>query len=136
MNGWFGDDSAKPPVGVFAVQPTSIRVDDITDGTSNTLLLQEQILTPGSNGVIPQMLVQVMEPYSVGSTVWGVNAPTSGVNWPYAPYYLAGISSYHPGGANVAMADGSARFLSQTINLMLLGQLGTRAGGELVGGDF
>jgi hypothetical protein len=34
------------------------------------------------------------------------------------------------------MADGSVQFLSQTINLMFLGRLGTRAGGELIGGDF
>jgi prepilin-type N-terminal cleavage/methylation domain-containing protein/prepilin-type processing-associated H-X9-DG protein len=136
VNGWFGDNPRKAPVGVFAVQPKSTRVDDISDGTSNTLLLQEQILIPGGDGVAPGMLVQVMEPYSVGTTVWGVNNPPPYSIWPSAPYYLAGISGYHPGGANVAMADGSVQFLSQTINLMLLGRLGTRAGGEPIGGDY
>jgi prepilin-type N-terminal cleavage/methylation domain-containing protein/prepilin-type processing-associated H-X9-DG protein len=136
VNGWFGDNPAKPVVGVFAVIAKSTTIAEISDGTSQTLMLQEQTLIPGGEGVAPNMLAQVPDPYAVGSTVWGVNSPMAGVNWPYAPYYLAGISSYHPGGANVAIADGSVRFLSQTINLMLLGSLGTRAGGEPIGGDY
>ena len=35
-----------------------------------------------------------------------------------------------------AMADGSVQFLSQTINLMVLGHLGTRDGGEIIPADF
>ncbi|HQU45184.1 MAG TPA: DUF1559 domain-containing protein [Pirellulales bacterium] len=38
--------------------------------------------------------------------------------------------SYHPGGVNSAMADGSARFVSQDIDLSVWRALATRGGGE------
>jgi len=41
--------------------------------------------------------------------------------------------AFHPGGANVAMADGSVQFLSDTTPLRLLCTLVTRAGGETAG---
>lgn len=40
--------------------------------------------------------------------------------------------SYHPGGANHALADGSIRFISETVNLLNYQAMGTRAGGEAV----
>jgi prepilin-type N-terminal cleavage/methylation domain-containing protein/prepilin-type processing-associated H-X9-DG protein len=46
-----------------------------------------------------------------------------------------GLSSYHPGGANVLMADGSVRFLKDSIGYQPLWSLGTRAGGEVLSAD-
>jgi prepilin-type processing-associated H-X9-DG protein len=40
--------------------------------------------------------------------------------------------SQHPGGANLAFADGSARFLSETLPIATLQARSTRAGGEVV----
>ena len=40
--------------------------------------------------------------------------------------------SYHPGGVNAAMADGSVRWFSSGTQMMLWRALGTRAGGEVV----
>jgi len=40
--------------------------------------------------------------------------------------------SFHPGGVNVALADGSCRTVSETIELGVWRALGTRAGGEVV----
>jgi prepilin-type processing-associated H-X9-DG protein len=40
--------------------------------------------------------------------------------------------SYHPGGVNVAMADGSVRFIGDRIQLQVWKALGTRCGGEIV----
>jgi prepilin-type N-terminal cleavage/methylation domain-containing protein/prepilin-type processing-associated H-X9-DG protein len=45
---------------------------------------------------------------------------------------MYGMSSYHPAGANVAMADGSVRFLKSTTNTIIVWSLGTRAGNEQV----
>jgi prepilin-type N-terminal cleavage/methylation domain-containing protein/prepilin-type processing-associated H-X9-DG protein len=43
--------------------------------------------------------------------------------------------SFHPGGANFAFADGSVKFIKQTIADMPYQALGTRAGGEVVSSD-
>jgi prepilin-type N-terminal cleavage/methylation domain-containing protein/prepilin-type processing-associated H-X9-DG protein len=43
--------------------------------------------------------------------------------------------SYHPGGANVLLGDGSVRFVKSTINGMVWRALGTIAGGEIVSAD-
>jgi len=45
------------------------------------------------------------------------------------------LSSYHPGGANVAMCDGSVRFLKSTTNLVTVWSLGSRNGGEVISAD-
>jgi prepilin-type N-terminal cleavage/methylation domain-containing protein/prepilin-type processing-associated H-X9-DG protein len=44
-------------------------------------------------------------------------------------------SSNHPGGANIMMADGSVRFLKNTINLQTYWALGSRNGNEVVSSD-
>ncbi len=44
-------------------------------------------------------------------------------------------SSYHPGGVNLAIGDGSVRFVKDGINLGAWRALSTRNGGEIVGGD-
>ena len=41
--------------------------------------------------------------------------------------------SYHPGGVNHALADGSVRFISETVDTKTYQFLGTRDGGETVG---
>jgi len=43
--------------------------------------------------------------------------------------------SYHPGGVNALLADGSARFIRTMINGQLWRGLGTVAGNDLVSGD-
>uniref|UniRef100_A0A7C4LLC6 DUF1559 domain-containing protein n=1 Tax=Schlesneria paludicola TaxID=360056 RepID=A0A7C4LLC6_9PLAN len=43
--------------------------------------------------------------------------------------------SFHPGGVNAALADGSARFISSTIDLSVWRALSTRAGDDAIG-DF
>lgn len=43
--------------------------------------------------------------------------------------------SNHPGGVNVAFADGSIRFIKDTINIATWRALGTRGGGEVISAD-
>jgi prepilin-type processing-associated H-X9-DG protein len=45
------------------------------------------------------------------------------------------LSSYHPGGCNVVMGDGSVRFLKDSISLPTLWALGSRAQGEVISAD-
>jgi prepilin-type N-terminal cleavage/methylation domain-containing protein/prepilin-type processing-associated H-X9-DG protein len=48
---------------------------------------------------------------------------------------IYGMSSFHPGGGNVAFADGSVRFLKDSTNMNIVWALGSRAGGEIVSSD-
>src|SRR5207244_172775 len=46
---------------------------------------------------------------------------------------LAAARSYHPAGVNLLLADGSVRFVTNSVALPAWRALGTRAGGEVVG---
>jgi len=63
----------------------------------------------------------------------GTAADTTALN-NFSRTHLA-ARSYHPGGANAAMADGSVRFFKNSVNLVTWNALGTRAGGEVISGD-
>ena len=43
--------------------------------------------------------------------------------------------SFHPGGVNTLMGDGSVRFIKDSINLRTWWALGTKAGGEVISSD-
>jgi prepilin-type processing-associated H-X9-DG protein len=45
------------------------------------------------------------------------------------------LSSYHPGGCNVLMCDGSVRFLKDSTNLSTIWAIGSRDQGEVVSAD-
>ena len=45
------------------------------------------------------------------------------------------MRSRHPGGVNTMMADGSVRFIKNSVNQMTWWALGTKAGGEVVSAD-
>jgi prepilin-type processing-associated H-X9-DG protein len=44
-------------------------------------------------------------------------------------------SSFHPGGCNFAFADGSVRFIKDSVNMLTYQSLGTRGGGEVISAD-
>jgi prepilin-type N-terminal cleavage/methylation domain-containing protein/prepilin-type processing-associated H-X9-DG protein len=48
---------------------------------------------------------------------------------------IIGASSHHPGGVNVGLMDGSVRYVKDTVAPQSWSALGTRAGGEVLGGD-
>ena len=54
-----------------------------------------------------------------------------GFNWPG----VWGLSSYHSGGANVVMLDGSVRFLKNSTNIITVWCLGSIAQGEVISSD-
>jgi prepilin-type N-terminal cleavage/methylation domain-containing protein/prepilin-type processing-associated H-X9-DG protein len=49
--------------------------------------------------------------------------------------HYTNASSNHPGGVNVAMADGSARFFKSSIAMMTWWALGTKSNGEVISSD-
>jgi prepilin-type processing-associated H-X9-DG protein len=44
-------------------------------------------------------------------------------------------NSYHPGGVNVGLCDGSVRFIKESIALPTWRAIGSRNGGEVISAD-
>ncbi len=77
--------------------------------------------------------------YSLGNILLGPNpkypnCSTNATGTLQSPG-LWGMSSYHPGGANILLADGAVRFLKDSVALPTVWALGTRAGGEIISAD-
>jgi prepilin-type N-terminal cleavage/methylation domain-containing protein/prepilin-type processing-associated H-X9-DG protein len=75
--------------------------------------------------------------YSMGSVLRPPNSkyPNCAVGTGGELPCTLGPSSYHPGGANVLMCDGSVRFLKDSISNQTLWALGSIAQGEIVSAD-
>ena len=99
----------------------------ITDGTSNTLFVGEDVA---------QLSAWLAWPYAnhtTGTCAIPINTTYQNANgedgqWPYTYSFR----SRHPGGAAFGMADGSVRFLRQTIAMATYRDASTMAGGEAV----
>jgi len=191
-----------PPNGVFQYDGPSYGIQDITDGSSNTIAFSEWLV--GNNIAIysPQRtIVRVGATYPPGASdgtgngsalllmpaggagldIWlsqtcAAQGPASvtsgnylgfrgdvwceglfghtlgniliGPNPPYpscdinlnggdtdGSFGFFGMSSNHPGGANVLMADGSVHFLKNSVSQLTVWALGSRSQGEVISSD-
>lgn len=80
--------------------------------------------------------------HTLGNTLVGPNPPYPncaadmfGLGDTDDDYGYFGLSSRHPGGCNVLMADGSVRFLKNSVNQLTLWGLGSRNQGEVISSD-
>jgi prepilin-type N-terminal cleavage/methylation domain-containing protein/prepilin-type processing-associated H-X9-DG protein len=153
---------------------SSVRITDITDGSSNTALFSEKIRGQGYPN--PRSDMYVMPTQTTLDTTFQVctslNTATAtpltskqGYSWVMGemccttynhvstpntqtcagigfPGNMANMamqvppSSFHTGGVNVLLADGSVRFITNSISLSTWRALGTRNGGEVLGSDL
>jgi prepilin-type N-terminal cleavage/methylation domain-containing protein/prepilin-type processing-associated H-X9-DG protein len=104
-----------------------IRILSITDGTSNTIMLGE-----AAAGKDYQNSWQHADA-SIATCTYPPNFLNPATGQPYAPTDWSngyGFHSWHTGGVNFAMSDGSVRMIENAIDLNLFRALGTRNGGE------
>jgi len=111
------------------------RIADITDGTSNTVMAGEIGTTPS---VSPNTTSNPQNPVWAGGTGGGCNGTSTlpGVlrimdpAYPLNGNFDQSFGSYHSGGANFLLCDGSVRFLSNGVNPTVYSAMGSRNGGE------
>jgi prepilin-type N-terminal cleavage/methylation domain-containing protein len=114
---------------------SQIRFADISDGSSKTILLGEALLPKDYLGWISGTRATLRNTSSINLP--GPNFTLSrtgqkdGVEEKLSPLFVGGFSSLHPGGAQFDFADGSTRFVADTIDPNLLRLLGNRADGEI-----
>ncbi len=136
--------------GIFYACST-VRFRDVTDGTSNTLLVGESRPDPafhkdgqgmdfwyiGSPQIDPCRCDGSTGGTEFSEFVGSTLAPMSALlKFPGMHGRLMELSfgSYHPGGAQFVMGDGNVRFVADTIDADLFTALGSRNGGEIVSG--
>ncbi len=111
VNPFLADIAMIDPVGNFeSALPANklIKLAEITDGTSNTILLMEASGRPGM--------------------AWSSPLSPAGLR-----EVFGGSNGFHRGGTVGCMADGSAKFFRDSMDMRVLGKLATRAGGETIG---
>ncbi|HVW02551.1 MAG TPA: DUF1559 domain-containing protein [Planctomycetaceae bacterium] len=116
--------------GVFSFMG-SAKIRDVTDGTSNTILIMEDHHW-ASGKTTPQNYAR-----DVGwASPMQVSTAANLVNQSYGyndPHKCHGISSTHVGGAQILMCDGAVRFLSENIAVNTLQAIATRGSGVPAG---
>jgi prepilin-type N-terminal cleavage/methylation domain-containing protein/prepilin-type processing-associated H-X9-DG protein len=104
------------------------RFESMRDGASNTLMIGEDL---------PEYNWHSMWAYSNGDT----NSTYTPLNYKPSPpdpntwWEMRGFRSRHPGGAGFCLADGSVRFISESIAMDTYRALSTRNGGEVISAD-
>jgi prepilin-type N-terminal cleavage/methylation domain-containing protein/prepilin-type processing-associated H-X9-DG protein len=137
-------------VGGKRSTPGTTRMTDITDGTSNTLMLSESLIAKvasdndwrgdihNDDGVF--RFHTVITPNSSSPDLISSTTYFTPNNDPLMPVALgnpqrAAARSRHTGGVNAAMCDGSIRFVRNTIPLATWMAMGSMAGNEVVQND-
>ncbi|MFM7127903.1 MAG: DUF1559 domain-containing protein [bacterium] len=116
----------------------TVRLAEITDGTSNTFLV-------GEYATNQQVAARAFWSASWAYMGLGSAGPSQGVrgipDYAMCTRYVAAnrcnraFASFHPGAMNFAMADGSVRTIKRFIDAVVYQNLATMKGGEIVSAD-
>ena len=137
-----------------------VRMNNITDGTSNTMMVVEDAGRPtwygsagrvtmagytGASGTTPQGGGAWADPLNYIATNGGdpsgtgIAAGGGFMGIPLAPWSCANgctndseIFALHPGGSNILFGDGSVRFVMNGLTMNQMQALLSRAGGEVI----
>lgn len=113
---------------------SQIRYGEITDGASNTILVGEMTPSYNSLGWASGTRASLRNTSSlIGSSGQRNNFQPLPAGQQPPPLAVGGFGSMHPGGAQFGFADGSVRFLSETIDPQLFQDYGHRSDGAMMG---
>jgi hypothetical protein len=144
-----------PPLGGTGQMALTANLAEITDGTSNTLLLAERVggstlYTKGGATLDVTALGLSANSFAALNGGGWVN-PFNGIGTLYGSAYVVTLAnltadgpcainctnmtyrnmySFHPGGVNIVLADASVRFIGETTDAFVIGSLFTRRNGE------
>ena len=143
-------DASRVADGPF-YRNSATRIAQVTDGTSNTIFLGEHSSALSEKtwvGVVPGAFThpKFLSPENgadAAATLTLVHAGPSGgelditglpiihpINFP--TYHVGQMYSQHVGGGNVAMGDGSVRFVTDHVELILWAELSSMGEGEVI----
>jgi prepilin-type N-terminal cleavage/methylation domain-containing protein len=143
-----GAASSQTLNGIF-FSLSHVRFKDITDGSSKTLLTSELILTPdnaaqddirgryhnsrhGSALFSTRLPPNSSVPDQMWFTISGIAMAPALYQDPGTPGIFLLARSYHPGGVEAGLCDGSVRFIPNEIDPVLYQSLGSRNGSETI----
>jgi prepilin-type processing-associated H-X9-DG protein len=126
---------------------SNTRIKDISDGTSKTAMISELIVCPDVTG--GDHRGRYYNTYTGGILFSTIEPPNTTLPdrmrfvqpLPKAPGFATNQNifmaarSYHSGGVNLGLADGSVRFVGDTVNAVVFRALGSRSNGEAIA-DF
>ncbi|MGD9635055.1 MAG: DUF1559 domain-containing protein [Pirellulales bacterium] len=124
--------------GKFADAPAPVKISQVTDGTSKTLLVGEKYIFPGlyqtgsssddagwTDGWDPDVMRNTGVPPLQDGATDKMMSEYANNEWPYWEFHFG---SAHPGGFNAVFADGSVHTINYDIDLEVFNALGTRNG--------
>ena len=140
--GVWGEPTYNTANGV-SIRYRKAQLADITDGLSNTILIGERAGRPDlyvkGKPDNPYPYLDKNTATDPQQAAWGISTHfwwlVNGRGQPVNQTNSTGIFSFHPGGANIALADGSVRFLKETTAPAILKGLITRSGSEVAQPD-
>ncbi len=145
----------RPPVDrAMFYSDNATRLQDVKDGLSNTVMIGEKSTqtinwcssfwyfgpywgsgTHTSTHLVVWPPSSTLAPKSTPNAAWGNQDGTLSCEQYKRGSYAWVMSSYHPGGINVCMGDGSVRFIKDSINPFTWYALQTIRMGEVVSQD-
>ena len=134
---------------------SSVRLEDVTDGTSLTVFIAEKLNDGRDQGWASgtraslRNLGSRSSPISGGRVRFSIDEEEEGIGIAQSkvgasienyddeldPKFVGGFGSRHPGGHNAAFGDGSVRMLKSSISAHVRRLLGNRADGDLLSSD-